>query len=136
MTDPHRSTERCHDRERPRLTRRRHPSRSAALGYGCVVLCSAVLGAVGVLPFVTAPYAVSELVLAPLGLAAADPTNDDGAAVVVIAGIAAPAAVAAAWAGLTAVLVRRHRLSAVASWVLAVAILIAPTSIFVTGTTG
>jgi hypothetical protein len=107
-----------------------------ALGHGSVVLCSAVLGAVGVVPFVMAPYSVSQLVLAPLGLVAADPTNNDGAAVVVIVGIVAPTAVVAAWAGLTAALVRHHRLSAAVSWVLAVAALLAPTIVFLTGKTG
>jgi hypothetical protein len=102
-----------------------------ALGYGSVLGCSAAVGVVAVLPFVMALYALEQLVLAPLGLAPVDPTNDDGNGVVVVVGVLAPVAVLAVWAGLTAALVRRGRLPRATAWLLAAAALLAPTIVFV-----
>jgi len=105
--------------------------RRSAVGYGSVILCSAVLGAAGVLPLVMALYAVDQLVLAPLGLTRTDPTNNDGAAPVVIVGVLVPAVVFAIWAFLTAVLIRRLGLLGAWSWPLAAAALATPTVVFV-----
>lgn len=84
----------------------------------------------GILPFVVAGYAVEQLMLAPLGLAPVDPTNNDGAAIVVLCGVVAPLAVAAAWGALTAVSVHRYNLG-LGGWALAAAGLAAPTIAFV-----
>lgn len=91
---------------------------------------SLALGIVGILPFVMAGYAVEQLVLAPLGLAPVDPTNNDGTAGLVIYGIVAPLAVAASWAALTAAIVRRRNLGR-GGWLLAAAGLVAPSIAFV-----
>jgi hypothetical protein len=91
-----------------------------------VVLVSVVLGVVGVIPFVLVPYALEQLVLAPLGLAAVDPTNDDGDAVVVVLGVVAPLVVAGAWAVLVAAVARRYALRS-GCWGVSAVCLTAPT---------
>ena len=96
-----------------------------------VTVVSIALGVVGILPFVMAGYAVEQLVLAPLGLAPVDPTNNDGTAVVVICGVVAPLAVAAAWVASAAAIVRRRNLGR-GGWILATSGLLAPTIAFVT----
>lgn len=105
---------------------RRHPG----WGHPLVALVSLALGVVGVLPFILVGYAVEQLLLAPLGLAPVDPTNDDGTAVLVVGGVVAPLLVLATWAALTAAVVRQRGLGR-RSWVVAAAALAVPTLVFV-----
>lgn len=98
-------------------------------GFPLVAVISIVLGIVGIIPFVIAVYAVEQLLLAPLGLAPVDPTNNDGAAGLVIFGIGAPLVVAASWAAAAAAVVRGFGLGR-CGWAVAVAGVAAPTIAF------
>jgi hypothetical protein len=71
-------------------------------------------------------------VLAPLGLAPADPTNNDGAAAVVILGILAPLAVVAVWVVLVVAVARRYSLRS-GCWGVAALCLTGPTIAQVVG---
>lgn len=95
-------------------------------GHALVIIASVALGVVGIIPFVLAGYAIEQLLLAPLGLAPVDPTNDDSTGVLVIGGVVAPLLVVVGWAALTATVVRRCRLRR-RGWALALAGLAAPT---------
>lgn len=66
------------------------------LGCGLVTLTALPLGTIGTVPFLILGYAVVQWVLAPLGLAAADSSNNEGPMGLVVAGVLLPLVIASA----------------------------------------
>jgi hypothetical protein len=106
-------------------------ARTRPLGYGLVVLTGLLLGTVGIIPFVILGYGVTQWVLAPLGLAAVDTSNNDGVGGLLIGGVYPAFAIVFAWAGLVSWWTRRFVLTQLLAWPMAVAALIMPLVLFV-----
>jgi hypothetical protein len=96
-----------------------------------VVLTGLLLGTVGIIPFVILGYGVTQWVLAPLGLAAVDTSNNDGVGGLLIGGVYPALAIVSAWAGLVSWWIRRFVLTRLLAWPMAVAVLILPFVLFV-----
>lgn len=101
------------------------------LGYGLLVLITLAIGAVGTIPFVMLLYTVGQLVLAPLGLAAADSSNNDGIMVLIVAGVLLPLTIVTVWAWVVWWLTARFALARRLSWPLAALALALPLVLFV-----
>lgn len=100
------------------------------LGYALVGLGSLLLGTVGIIPFVLLGYALVQWVLAPLGLAPADTSNNDGVMGLLIGGVLLPLAILGCWAGMVWSLTRRFALARRWAWPVAVAALAVPFVLF------
>ncbi|MGI3781667.1 MAG: hypothetical protein ACRYG2_12910 [Janthinobacterium lividum] len=94
-------------------------------------MTSVLLGLVGTIPFVILGYAIVQWVLAPLGLAAPDSSNNDGVVVLLVAGVVLPLLVVGVWVGVTRWLTRRFALVRTVGWLLALAGLVVPVIVFV-----
>lgn len=112
------------------LEPRTGPATRRPLGYGLVGLAALLLGAVGTIPFVMLAYTIVQWVLAPLGLAAADTSNNDGVLGLLVAGVLLPLAILSVWAGVVWWLARRFALARRWAWPLAIAALAVPFVLF------
>lgn len=125
--DDHRG---CDEEVTSDLESRTEPGTRRPLGYGLVGPAALLLGVVGTIPFLMLLYTFIQWVLAPLGLAADDTSNNDAVMELLVAGVLLPLSIPGCWAGLVWSLTRRFALARRWTWPLAVAALALPFVLF------